>query len=366
MSKIQIASISAIIAIVMTQIGCSHSTQVTNNTAKPTGAWVGSTQDAQFPLVIGDSTGGTLTAVLDTNARTVIGAIYSRNDTDEVIFIGDSALPTHLIVGTKEIIFANYTDTSVDVVATDTAGSVGMQSNVNIRDLFRVITNRTNRISRTRLKSEVTSGYTIEEFIDEARIISDAKDFNDCILPILSNLSVLAVPFVGPNPAILLSGWFHPPDFVACQSLYDKIMEALQNSGAFKSPPPAPPSLPKLEPQDPWERGNEIDRYVHNTSGMAYWSLSGNNNQDPCFLSGEHPTVLGSHFAQGMLPGSLFATDSSSYISIDGAGNTSIRDAWCQFFTSSHGAAQISADGLTFGRFSFTDNGWSLSGVYRY
>jgi len=283
-------------------MGCSHSTQVTNNTTNATGPWVGATQSAQFPLVLGDSTGGTLTAVLDTNARTVTGAIYSRNDTNEVIFIGDSGLPTRVIVGTKEIMFANYTDTSVDVVATDTSGSIGVQPAVDIRDLLSKITIHSNKISRTQMKSKVPNSYTLQDFIDEGEIIGTAKDINDCILPIISNLSVIAIPFVGPNPAILLSGWFHPPDFDACQSLFNKIMDALQNSGAFKTPPSAPPIQEAyVNPDKPWEAANSLDQYISNMP--PYWAATAAVSVDTAPGAGGGCTF--SNFSSGGQSGGL-------------------------------------------------------------
>jgi hypothetical protein len=295
MKKLRIPTILIASLVVLGQIGCKSPMQVTNNSANTAGPWVGQLQNPEYPLVLGDSTGGALTAVFDISTREVTGAIFSKNDTNEVIFIGDSGLPTRIISGTKEIMLANYTDTSVDVVATDTAGSIGVQPNVDIREALSNVKVHSNKVSRAGMKAKVPNNVTLfEEDTTIGQIISNAKDLGTCILAIIDVLTI-EEPGVGTIVETAISKWMTPSDlWTGCSDLFKDVVESLISSGAFKAQPAPPSSYTLSAPGAVYGAAAFLDSAIGNKPAMIEWTES----MTGPILNGDTAPCIGSYFME--------------------------------------------------------------------
>ncbi len=283
--------------------GCSHSTQVTNNTTNSSGPWVVTGSDPMVPLTVIDSTGETLSAILDTSANSIIGCVYrdAQNDT-AVIWIGDSALPSKAVIGNYEFLFANYTDSSVDIAITDTAGDIGIAQNMNIGAALQASSIHTNKLGIAFKKGgaiplDLTE--TISKIFEviyqdlaatlcAAAAMEAAKIVVDAIIgsALTPGGGILATPLALLLPAIAILGEGCEEAFKEAWPEIEKLIMQIGTSN-----PAASPSTPVMQPQKPWMNANSLDQYISNMG--PYWQAAITGTDSVCqfstFASGNNP-----------------------------------------------------------------------------
>lgn len=358
------------------QTGCHPSTQVTNNTSSANGPWVMATSDSAFPLIIADSDGSTLSAIRDTASNKIIGCVYrDPQNVTTSIWSNDSALPEKAVIGNYEFFFANYTDTSVDVVVTDSAGDLGIATNMDIRGSLMQDSIHSNIVGRAFKKkgSSIASPVPYgETMLQIGKLIKQLFSTGACVWAgeVAAGEVLFIIGTGGLGTATLISVLGELAVLgKACQSAFEgawpEIEKLLMQIGT-SNPPPQPEVADTIKSAIPFQQANVLDQYIGNKSGIAYWTLSGAG--EPCSA---YP-VLGGHFAPTGPNGDFYsASDTACYIVIyrDGSATALSHSSSCDGDVTAQGSL-LRTDGKLFGRFSGSKAWYSgipitLTGTFR-
>jgi hypothetical protein len=260
---------SLILLIFTFAIGCKSPTAVMNNTTNAQGSWVGATADSVFPVVLIDSLNDALIPKIDTTTRTVSAIVYNWKDSSAVIYVNDSALPSRAVVYPYEILFANYSDSSVDIVITDTAGDIGVQTKVNVRDQLSKISIHSNKINKAFQSKNQKPQDELPSWLKELKIGSDVFGFVKCTLPVVATIGI----FTG-QPELIYPqfrfGPSTPDDFLDCGNQFLDALEKFINAGT---------SIKQyIESLGPirlyWTQAQWQDQYISNKPGNISYVIS--------------------------------------------------------------------------------------------
>ncbi len=316
--------------------GCSHSTQVTNTPTTTSSTWAGVTQDPMYPVVISDSLGETLTAVRDTTSNKIIAEIFrdSKNDS-AVIWLSDSVLPSKAVFGKCEFFFSNYTDSSVDIAITDTAGDIGVLQKLNIADVLHTDTIRSNVIKRASLKNRVVPlDATISglEFWDILNMMVTGYSSFNCVVGLATLGSVI---FLSGGTALAGLSTVIPEVYelgLSCWEAFQSALEFIRDHGLPSTPPaaPSPYQKPGMNNGAPLAAGNSLDQYINSmpSSTSIAWS---NANSGTITTSGAVQGSGGTSDGISSFSGSAGSDSTTAYVTISngilsGGGNSPVKD----------------------------------------